>query len=135
MIRVHSEHRAIVPAAVELASAEAAEDDPAFAPDVVRPAAANLFREIQRAWSAQDKQRLARLVGQDLLTEWGRRLRDFKRKGWRNEVEILEGPHVEYVGLRSRFAERWTLALDGSAEQPWRIAAAGPAAGGVSAPA
>jgi len=86
---------------VELAAAEAAEDDPAFAPDVVRPAAANLFIEIQKAWSAQDKQRLASLVGQDLLTEWGRRLRDFKRKGWRNEVEILDGPHVEYVGLRN----------------------------------
>ena len=36
---------------VELAAAEAAEDDPAFAPEVVKRAAAELFVEVQRAWT------------------------------------------------------------------------------------
>jgi predicted lipid-binding transport protein (Tim44 family) len=85
---------------VELAAAEAAEDDPVFAPDVVRPAAAKLFTEIQAAWDANDRIRLRGLVAADLLAEWERRLDDFERKGWRNRVQPLEHPKIEYVGLR-----------------------------------
>ena len=87
---------------VELAAAEAAEDDPAFAPDVVRPAAAELFIEVQRAWDAADRFALSRLVAPELAAEWGRRLDDLEHRGWRNHVAVLAPPKVEYVGLQNR---------------------------------
>jgi predicted lipid-binding transport protein (Tim44 family) len=87
---------------VELAAAEAAEDDPAFAPDAVRPAAARLFNDIQAAWDAADRARLKRLIAPDLLREWERRLDDFARRGWRNRVQPLGEPAVHYVGLTHR---------------------------------
>jgi predicted lipid-binding transport protein (Tim44 family) len=90
---------------VELAAAEAAEDDPSFAPDVVRRAASRLFMDIQTAWDAGDRMRLRALVAPGLLAEWERRLDDFERKGWRNRVQPLGEPKVEYVGLQHRGAE------------------------------
>jgi predicted lipid-binding transport protein (Tim44 family) len=97
---------------VELAAHEAAQDDAAFAPDVVREQAAKLFREIQNAWSRGDVAGLKQLVGGDLMVEWERRLKDFERKGWRNRVAerkgwrnrvaIMSGPLVEYVGMTNR---------------------------------
>ena len=87
---------------VQRAAAEAAEYDAAFAPDVVKPAAVNLFRDVQAAWSAGDRARLAALVAPELLAEWDRRLDDLARRGWRNRVEVLEEPEVEYVGLAHR---------------------------------
>jgi predicted lipid-binding transport protein (Tim44 family) len=91
---------------VELAAAEAAEDDPAFAPDVVRPAAARLFLDIQRAWDAGDRMRLRALVAGELLGEWERRLDDFDRKGWHNRVQPIGEPRVEYIGLRNTGDDR-----------------------------
>lgn len=85
---------------VQSAAAVAAEEDEAFAPDVVKPAAARLFNQIQAAWDAGDRTRLARLVGPDLLLEWNRRLDDLARRGWHNHVQVLDEPSVEYVGLR-----------------------------------
>jgi predicted lipid-binding transport protein (Tim44 family) len=87
---------------VHLAAAEAAEDDPTFAPDVVKPAAARLFADIQAAWDADHRQALRRLVSPELLVEWERRLDDFQSKGWRNRVQPLGSPRVEYVGLTNR---------------------------------
>lgn len=87
---------------VELAAAEASEDDPAFAPERVRADAARLFAEVQAAWDAGDRARLGRLVAPALLTEWERRLEDFERRGWRNRVRPLGEPKVEYVGLSRR---------------------------------
>jgi predicted lipid-binding transport protein (Tim44 family) len=84
---------------VETAAAEAAEEDPAFAPDVVKLAAARLFTQIQAAWTSGDRAALSRLVAPDLLTEWERRLDDLGRRGWHNQVEVLQEPTVEYVGL------------------------------------
>lgn len=84
---------------VELAAAEAAEDDPAFAPDAVRTAAAELFRQIEAAWDAGDRSKLRQLVAPDLMTEWNRRLDDFAARGWHNRVQPLEPPKVDYVGL------------------------------------
>jgi predicted lipid-binding transport protein (Tim44 family) len=91
---------------VELAAAEASEDDPAFAPDVVRPAAAKLFLDIQRAWDSGDRMRLRALVAPELLGEWERRLDDFDRKGWHNRVQPVGEPRVEYVGLRNTGDDR-----------------------------
>ncbi|HWF74250.1 MAG TPA: TIM44-like domain-containing protein [Solirubrobacteraceae bacterium] len=85
---------------VELAAAEAAEDDPAFAPDVVRSEAARLFTQVQSAWDGGNRVRLRALVAPALLEEWERRLDDFARRGWRNRVKPLGDPKVEYVGLR-----------------------------------
>jgi predicted lipid-binding transport protein (Tim44 family) len=87
---------------VRLAAAEAAEDDPLFAPELVVARATALFVAIQAAWSRNDVAGLRPLVGAELLLEWETRLRDFARKGWRNEVDILEGPDADYVGLVNR---------------------------------
>jgi predicted lipid-binding transport protein (Tim44 family) len=87
---------------VELAAAEAAEDDPAFAPDNVRSTATQLFKDIQAAWDAGDRVRLRQLVGPELMREWNRRLDDFVRRGWHNRVALLREPVVEYVGLTHR---------------------------------
>jgi predicted lipid-binding transport protein (Tim44 family) len=87
---------------VELAAAEAAQEDPAFAPEAVRESAADLFMAVQKAWTAEDHASLQRLVGPRLLSEWERRLDDFRRKGWHNQVEVIDAPKVEYVGLARR---------------------------------
>jgi len=87
---------------VELAAAEAAQDDAAFSPEIVREQAAKLFKDIQGAWSKNDRAGLRKLVGKDLLVEWDRRLADFERRGWRNRVSIMQGPAVEYVGMTNR---------------------------------
>jgi predicted lipid-binding transport protein (Tim44 family) len=87
---------------VELAAAEAAEDDPAFAPEAVKATAARLFMDIQAAWDTGDRVRLRRLVAPELLAEWERRLDDFARRGWRNRVQPLGKPAIEYVGLTHR---------------------------------
>jgi predicted lipid-binding transport protein (Tim44 family) len=87
---------------VHLAAAEAAEDDEAFAPDVVKPAAAKLFADIQSAWDANDRHGLQKLVAPELLIEWEHRLDDFQAKGWRNRVQPIGTPNVEYVGLTNR---------------------------------
>ena len=87
---------------VRAAAAEAAEDDAYLAADAVGESAAKLFMSCQEAWDARDRERLAQLVGQDLLVEWRRRLDDFDRKGWHNRVEVIAGPEVEYVGLVNR---------------------------------
>ena len=81
---------------VELAAAEAAEEDEVFAPERVRSQAARLFVEIQSAWDAGDRVRLRGLVAPELLAEWERRLDDFDRKGWRNRVRPLGEPSIEY---------------------------------------
>jgi predicted lipid-binding transport protein (Tim44 family) len=91
---------------VELAAHEAAEDDHEFAPEVVHAEAEKLFRAVQKAWSEDDRDRITQLAGPELAHEWHRRLRDFDRHGWRNEVTI-EGPvEVDYVGLAHRAGEQ-----------------------------
>src|ERR1700730_6259031 len=48
---------------VELAAREAAEDDREFAPEVVHAEAERLFRDVQKAWSADDRNAIKRLAG------------------------------------------------------------------------
>jgi len=88
--------------AVELASAEAADDDAAFAADEVRGEAAALLKLIVEAWTARDRDTLRRMLGPDLMVEWERRLDDFDRKGWHNVCQLVEEPQVEYLGLVNR---------------------------------
>jgi len=90
----------------EAMAVEAAQDDAWFAADAVRRDAAGLFRAVQDAWAAKDRATLAKLVGGDLMVEWRRRLDDFDKKGWHNEVRILDGPDVEYVGIENRDDDR-----------------------------
>jgi predicted lipid-binding transport protein (Tim44 family) len=85
---------------VELAAAEAAEEDPDFAPDRVRAAGRQLFLDIEKAWDTGDRFAMRGLVGPDLLVEWERRLDDFEGRGWHNHVEPIGEPSVEYVALR-----------------------------------
>jgi predicted lipid-binding transport protein (Tim44 family) len=87
---------------VGTAAAEAAEEDPDFAAELVQREAANLFRTIQDLWTKRDRGGLSRLVGTDLAKEWVRRLDDFERKGWQNVVRVKGGPTVHYVGLVNR---------------------------------
>ena len=87
---------------VETAAAVAADEDEAFAPDVVRANATALFKQVQAAWGRGDRTALTKLVGPDLLTEWDRRLEDLDRRGWHNHVEVIGEPTVEYVGLTHR---------------------------------
>lgn len=91
---------------VEVAAAEAAEEDPLFAPDTVRASADGLFRDVQDAWTADDRTALAALAGPTLVAEWERRLDDFAHRGWRNEVEIIGDLRIEYVGLVNREDDR-----------------------------
>jgi predicted lipid-binding transport protein (Tim44 family) len=90
---------------VELAAAEAATDDADFDPEAVRMGAAALFVDIQRYWSANDIEKLEKVVGEDLMVEWRRRLQDFKRKGWQNRCEPIGTVKTEYVGLVNREGE------------------------------
>jgi hypothetical protein len=90
---------------VSRAAAEAAEEDPLFDVEHVRSHAASLFLDVQRAWSENDVDHLRRRVGPDLMLEWETRLADFRRKGWRNLVEVVEGPEVGYVGIVNREAD------------------------------
>ena len=85
---------------VSLAAAEAADENPIFGPTAVREAGADLFTDVQLAWSEDDRVALRRLITPELAVEWERRLDDFTRKGWRNRVEPVGHPKVEYVGLR-----------------------------------
>jgi predicted lipid-binding transport protein (Tim44 family) len=89
-------------AAVELASAVAADEDEAFAAERVRAEAERLYRDVQAAWDARDVDRLSTFAAPDLIAEWHRRLADFERKGWHNRVELTGAPEVEYVGLVNR---------------------------------
>lgn len=89
---------------VELAAAEAAADDEAFAVERVQEDAVVLFRAIQAAWSRNDIERLQKFVAPDLMKEWELRLTDFKRKGWRNKIEV-KSVEAEYVGLVNRAAD------------------------------
>ncbi len=100
--RSRARRRTARDARVSTASAEAAEDDPVFAAAVVKTAAAKLYCDIQQAWSTRDVAALVGMLGPDLLTEWRRRLADFAAKGWVNEVSVLRGPVVEYVGIVNR---------------------------------
>lgn len=84
---------------VRAAAAIAAQDDPAFATDRVTARATTLWLDIQAAWDAGDRGRLKQLVGPELWVEWSRRLKDLDRKGWRNRVEPMSAPRIEYVGL------------------------------------
>ena len=84
---------------VELAAAEAADEDPDFAPERVRADARALFLDIEKAWDSGDRFAMRSLVAPDLLVEWERRLDDFENRGWHNHVEPLGEPVVEYVGL------------------------------------
>jgi predicted lipid-binding transport protein (Tim44 family) len=89
---------------VELAAAEASADDESFAVARVREDAELLFRAIQAAWSRNDIERLHELVAPELMKEWELRLTDFRRKGWRNKIEV-KSVEVAYVGLVNRAAD------------------------------
>jgi predicted lipid-binding transport protein (Tim44 family) len=89
-------------ARVRTASAEAADDDAYFAADQLVNYVRSLFLEAQSAWDARDRGRIAKVVGEDLMVEWSRRLDDFDARGWHNRVEVLAEPEIQYVGLVNR---------------------------------
>ena len=84
---------------VELAAAEAADNDDAFDPAQVKAAGERIFIDIQSAWSRNDTAALRKLVAPRLMSEWERRLDDLARRGMTNHVELTRPPKVEYVGI------------------------------------
>jgi predicted lipid-binding transport protein (Tim44 family) len=92
-------------AAVLPAALEAAMEDSAFDPDDIRAAATGLVIDTQEAWDIRDRERLAHLVGPDLLREWIRRLDDFDRKGWHARASVEDTPVVQIVGVTNREGE------------------------------
>jgi predicted lipid-binding transport protein (Tim44 family) len=90
---------------VEVAALEASMEDAAFEPEAVKAATVQLHKAIVEAWTARDRETLAKLVGPDLMVEWNLRLDDFDRKGWHNITERLADPTVEYLGLVNREGE------------------------------
>jgi predicted lipid-binding transport protein (Tim44 family) len=87
---------------VEMAAAEAADQNSVFGPEYVKLAAAQLFTDVQLGWSEDDRATLKRLIAPDLYVEWEKRLDDFNRRGWQNKVEPSGRPTIEYVGLRRK---------------------------------
>ena len=77
-------------------------DDPMFAPEVVEAAARELHDEIVAAWTADDRRRLAALVGRELFVEWDRRLAELRRHHHRHLVERRGWLKADYVGLMNR---------------------------------
>jgi len=84
---------------VQLAAAEAADEDPDYEAGLIVEKATKLFTEIQEAWDAGDRARLGTLAAPELMVEWDRRLDDYDRRGWRNHVQLLGQPTIELVGL------------------------------------
>jgi predicted lipid-binding transport protein (Tim44 family) len=92
-------------ARVELAAAEAAQDDAYFEPAELRGSAGALHAELFSAWNDGNRERLRERLGSDLMVEWERRLDDFVAKGWRNECAVVGDTKIEYVGLTNRAEE------------------------------
>jgi predicted lipid-binding transport protein (Tim44 family) len=87
---------------VELAAEESLTDDPMFAPEVVKAAAAELQAEVMAAWMAADRRRLRAILAPDLLVEWEQQLAEFRRRGWRSVQQLRGRLRVRYVGLVNR---------------------------------
>jgi len=87
---------------VHTAAAEAASDDAYLAAETVEREGRELYLATQAAWDGRDRDELRRLVGDDLMVEWSRRLDDFERRGWHNRVKVAGSPEVRYVGLVNR---------------------------------
>ena len=88
--------------AVELAAAEAADDDAAFDAQEVRREATALLNLLVQKWTERDRDALRRMLAPDLMVEWERRLDDFDRKRWHNVCIVQGKPAVEYLGLVNR---------------------------------
>lgn len=84
---------------VERAALDAAEDHDALSPESVRTAAESLFRLVHLAWEARDAERLAKLLGPELLAERRQRLAALPASGPRERQEVVGDVRVEYVGF------------------------------------
>ena len=80
-------------------------DDPMFAPETVEGAARWMHDEIVAAWTAEDRRRLAAVLGRELYVEWEHRLDELRRRRLRNPVQRRGRLRVRYVGLRNRAGE------------------------------
>lgn len=87
---------------VELAAEEAVFEDPAFAPELVKSAAAELHAAVTAAWSADDRKSLKRLLGPELFESWTARLDELRRRSLTNPLRRRGRLRVRYVGLVNR---------------------------------
>jgi predicted lipid-binding transport protein (Tim44 family) len=65
----------------------------------VEAAAERLFKEVQSAWDAGDRERLSRVSDPDLMADWITRLDGYAADGKRQRVRVLDGPRLDYVSL------------------------------------
>jgi predicted lipid-binding transport protein (Tim44 family) len=77
----------------------AAGDGLVYGAPAVLGAAERLFAQVQAAFDADDRQRLAQLSTPDLMADWTKRLDGYAAGGKRYEVAITKGPRIQYVGL------------------------------------
>jgi hypothetical protein len=77
----------------------AAGDSPPYGVPAVKGAAERLFMEMQSAWDAGDRARLARISEPDLMADWTKRLDGYTADGKRQRVHVLNGPKLDYVSL------------------------------------
>jgi predicted lipid-binding transport protein (Tim44 family) len=77
----------------------AAGDSPVYGAPVVYAAATRLFGEVQAAWDAGDRERLAHISDPGLMSDWAKRMDGYVAEGSRYRVEILKGPRLDYIGL------------------------------------
>lgn len=87
--------------AVEAAAAEAATDDPAFAADLVRAAAEQLFRDAWGAWEARDRDRLSKLMTPEAATGFARGM---ERNDHHVSVSSVAG--IDLVSLINRGSDQ-----------------------------
>jgi predicted lipid-binding transport protein (Tim44 family) len=77
----------------------AAGDGPLYGPTVVYAAATRLFNEVQAAWDAGDRERLARISAPELMSDWIKRMDGYAAAGGRYRVAVQSGPRLDYVSL------------------------------------
>jgi predicted lipid-binding transport protein (Tim44 family) len=65
----------------------------------VTQAAERLFTEMQSAWDAEDRERLAQISDPGLMADWVKRLDGYAAAGKRQRVAVLDGPQLDYVSL------------------------------------
>jgi hypothetical protein len=77
----------------------AAGQPPPYGVPAVEAAAGRLFREVNSAWDAGDRERLSRVSASGLMADWITRRDVYAADGKRPRVHVLDGPRLDYVSL------------------------------------
>ncbi len=105
---IHRKRRAARVRQAERAAFEAADDDPALAPQRIRKAADALLRLACLAWDARDPARLATLMSPELVRAWQRAL---DADGRPTSTQIPDDVRIELVSLTAHPATEITATV------------------------